>query len=102
MNNRFRQVTDYFSAIEGVEPGRMFGSDGLKINRKVFSMQVNDKLVVKLPSARIEKLLAENGVRQFDPGHGRLMKEWLEIEPTAKLDWLALAKESFHYVSNLK
>lgn len=34
----------------------------------------------------------------FDPGNGRKMKEWIEVDPAASLNWADLARESFRYV----
>ena len=34
----------------------------------------------------------------FDPGHGRLMKEWIAV-PEGAAPWLALAKEACAFVS---
>jgi TfoX/Sxy family transcriptional regulator of competence genes len=37
----------------------MFGSPGLKVSGKVFSMLVKGRLVVKLPRQRVEAIIAE-------------------------------------------
>ncbi len=38
---------------------------------------------------------------RFDPGHGRLMKEWIAIEsPTA--NWMELAEEAYEFVKAIK
>jgi hypothetical protein len=37
------------------------------------------RLVVKLPRQRIDALVATGAGERFDPGHGRLMKEWLPL-----------------------
>jgi len=52
---------------------------------------------VKLPRARVDTLVAAKQGERFDPGHGRLMKEWVVVEPGAG-DWLALAKEARAFV----
>jgi TfoX/Sxy family transcriptional regulator of competence genes len=46
----------------GVTPARMFGSDGLKVDGKVFALSVRGGLVVKLARARVEGLVA-SGLR---------------------------------------
>lgn len=52
-----------------------------------------EKFVVKLSKARVSELV-ESGVGQFfDPGKGRLMKEWLEVNAPSRR-WLALAREA--------
>lgn len=60
----------------------MFGSSGLKINGKVFAMLVKGDLVVKLPRESVDELIAGGSGVAFDPGHGRVMKEWVRVEPT--------------------
>lgn len=98
MNNTYAQVAKHFAGMQGVETGRMFGAVGLKVAGKVFAMEVKGCLVVKLPAARAVALIAEKQAVAFDPGHGRLMKEWVAIAPSSKRDWLDLAKESYAYI----
>lgn len=98
MKNSYATVAEHYAHATGVETGRMFGADGLKISGKVFAMEVKGQLVVKLPAQRATNLVAARGARLFDPGHGRLMKEWIEVDTNSKLDWLALAQESFTFV----
>lgn len=76
----------------------MFGSMGLKVGGKVFAMLVKGRLVVKLPKERVEALVASGGGEYFDPGHGRIMKEWVAVEP-GNGDWQSLAREAKHFVA---
>lgn len=78
----------------------MFGSPGLKVRGKVFAMLVKGKLVVKLSRARVDGLVASGTGEYFDPGHGRLMKEWVAIGLAAKKEWTALAREARDFVSS--
>jgi TfoX/Sxy family transcriptional regulator of competence genes len=98
MKNTYAQIVSHYEKKSGVETGKMFGAEGLKISGKVFAMEVKGNLVVKLPASRANECVAAGQARLFDPGHGRLMKEWLEIDTDSKLDWLTLAEESFAYV----
>jgi hypothetical protein len=41
---------------------------------------------------------AGNG-HHFDPGHGRLMKEWVAVAP-GKAPWLDLAREAHRYIES--
>jgi TfoX/Sxy family transcriptional regulator of competence genes len=66
-----------------VEPTRLFGSAGLKTHGKTFAMLVRGRLVVKLPGDRVEELLAAGAGARFDPGHGRLMREWVSLAEAA-------------------
>jgi TfoX/Sxy family transcriptional regulator of competence genes len=87
---------------QGVEHGRMFGSDGLKISGKVFAMLVHGVLVVKLPVDRVQALIKEKQATLFDPGHGKPMKEWVSIATGTAQAWQALAEESLRYVASLE
>lgn len=82
----------------GVASGKMFGSLALKVNGKVFAMLVKRELVVKLPRPRVEELVASGAGKAFDPGHGKVMKEWVCV-PVDSAPWLALAREAFRFVA---
>ena len=91
------RVVDTF---EKAEPGpRKFGSNGLKANGKLFALFTQGTLVVKLPKDRAAALVASGVGKPFDPGHGRLMKEWLTVM-SAKASWTSLAKEAHQFVSS--
>ena len=80
-------------------PQRAFGSTSLKTDGKIFAMLVKDRLVVKLPAARVEELVEEDVGEAFDPGHGRLQKEWLSVLGADPDLWRALATESEAFVA---
>jgi len=81
--------------------GRKFGSNGLRVNGKLFAMLVRGSLVVKLPKARVDALVGEGRGTPFDPGHGRRMKEWVTVAPGAA-DWVDLAREAWRFVRAAK
>jgi hypothetical protein len=88
-----------YGADESKGARRSFGSTSLKANGKIFAMLVRDRLVVKLPARRVDELIEEGRGDRFDPGHGRLQKEWLSVRSESPDDWLAMATESEAYVS---
>jgi hypothetical protein len=92
-----RPGTTHGSADGG--PQRAFGATSLKTNGKIFAMLVNGRLVVKLDRRRVDALVASGAGRNFDPGHGRPQKEWLDIETDSDQTWLDLATESEAFVS---
>ena len=105
-DERFATVVEALLGAPGVTPpsgvsGPMnaFGATALKVNGKIFAMLVKGKLVVKLPRQRVDALITAGAGERFDPGHGRLMKEWLAVESTAEADWLALADEAMAFVA---
>jgi hypothetical protein len=82
--------------------GKGFGSGALKVNGKIFAMMSSmGKFVVKLPKRRVEELVAAGHGERFDPGHGRLMKEWAVVALGPE-HWAGLAKEARHFVSGAK
>ncbi len=83
-------------------PGKKgFGSAALQVSGKIFAM-INSKgrFVVKLPRQRVDELIASGEGERFDPGHGRLMKEWLTLESTTQEQWLSLAREAMDFVAS--
>lgn len=93
----FAPVVNAFARDRNVTQGKMMSSYGLKVHGKIFAMFGRGKFVVKLPKKRVDELVsAGNGVH-FDPGHGRLMKEWIAME-TGKGDWVGLAREAYSFV----
>lgn len=102
-----KEAGDLFDAVigacagdRGVTQSRMFGSAGLKVKNKVFAMLVKGKLVVKLPRERVEALVSAKRGVHFDPGHGRVMKEWVAVGPVAKKEWIGLAAEAKDFVAS--
>ncbi len=87
---------------DGKKSNQGFGSSALRVNNKIFAMlSSRGSFVVKLPRARVDELIASGHGERFDPGHGRLMKEWVVVEPTAEEDWLTLAREAMEFVGNV-
>lgn len=78
---------------------RAFGSTSLKTAGKIFAMLVKERLVVKLPAARVEELVDGGVGERFDPGHGRIQKEWLAVYGMDPDQWRALAAESEAFVA---
>ena len=100
----YEKVRKAFLGKRGVSiEGKGFGSGALRVGGSIFAMlSSKNEFVVKLPRRRVDEL-AESGVgHQFDPGHGRLMKEWLAVSRNASADWVALASEAKEYVGSKK
>ena len=80
-------------------PQRAFGSTSLKTHGKIFAMLVKDRLVLKMDQRRVDALVSAGEGERFDPGHGRLMKEWIAVDSASDETWLALATESEAFVA---
>lgn len=74
-------------------------SYGLKVKGKIFAMLVRGQMVVKLPRHRVDEMVEGGKGERFDPGHGRLMKEWVVIL-TDKKSWVDIAKEAYRFVKS--
>ena len=83
-------------------PKRAFGATSLKTGGKIFAMLVHGRLVVKLPAKRVEALVDGRAGRRFDPGHGRIQREWLDVASDDFETWVALATESEAFVARRK
>jgi TfoX/Sxy family transcriptional regulator of competence genes len=98
----FAPIVAAFARDPRVSRKRMFSSDAvLNYDGKIFAMLVKGRLVVKLPKARVDELVDRGQGKHFDPGHGRLMKEWLSVE-TAALPWVDLAREALAFAKGGK
>ena len=93
----FRPVVAAFARHRDVTSGKLMSSYGLKVNGKIFAMFGRKQFVAKLPKSRVDELVATGAGKHFDPGHGRLMKEWL-VAGAGAPDWLELAKEAYEFV----
>lgn len=88
-----------FRAQHAAAGPRRFGSTGLRVNGKIFAMMARGALVVKLPRSRVDALVAAGDGERFDPGHGRIMKEWFVVT-NQSVRWRNLATEAFEFVAN--
>lgn len=95
----FAPVAKAFAKDRNVTAGMMMASYGLKVKGKIFAMLVHGQLVVKLPRHRVDEMVEGDKGKRFDPGHGRLMKEWVVVL-TDKKSWVDIAKEAYRYVKN--
>ena len=82
-----------------LERTRMFSSEGLKTAGKFFAMVSRGELVVKLPRERVDELVAAGAGHRFDPGHGRLMKEWVALRPADEEACTAYVTEARRFVA---
>ncbi len=94
-------LLDEMERASKAQPGRRFGSNGLKVKGKLFALFTRGNLVVKLPAGRVTALVASGTGQRFDPGHGRLMKEWLTVT-SLQAPWTDLVKEAHAFVEKAK
>ena len=82
------------------ESRRGFGSGALKVNGKIFAMMTSRaEFVVKIPKGRVDELVDQGVGDRFEPGPGRVMKEWLALDRHPER-WTELAKEAYQFVKH--
>lgn len=97
---RYEDLIDELLGTDGVTPppgGSGFGRGSLRYRRKIFAMLVRGRLVVKLPAARVDELLAAGQGDRFDANKGTPMKEWFSVDPESQQEWLTLAREALDF-----
>ena len=98
--DRYEDLVDELVGADGVTPprgGSGFGRSALRFQNKIFAMFVRGRLVVKLPSERVEELIAAGEGVHFDANKGTPMREWLSLDPGSARPWLALATEALDF-----
>ncbi|MDB5444332.1 MAG: TfoX/Sxy family protein [Phenylobacterium sp.] len=71
---------------------RGFSRGGLMRGGKLIATLRGERLLLKLPAARVQALIATGVGAAFDANKGRPMKEWVTVGPEA--DWPGLAREA--------
>ena len=98
LDPRFAAIVAAFRRDADVSSGKMMAAVGLKVHGKIFAMFPRGVFVAKLPKARVDELVRLGHGELFDPGHGRLMKEWIAMRGHEDT-WLALAREARRFVA---
>ena len=96
---RFEQLAARFVGDPDVSTGTGFGSaPGLRVGGKIFAMLVQHRLVVRVPRTPVNQLVTSGDGERFDPGHGRIMKEWVAVPAESSVDWTELSMDAVAYV----
>jgi TfoX/Sxy family transcriptional regulator of competence genes len=96
----FDEISRTFLRSPNVTTAKMFGGSALKVKNKVFACFYKGKLVLKLPSERVDELVSAGGAVHFDSGTGRPAKEWVAIDPSRGKEWRVLAKDAQKFVAS--
>jgi hypothetical protein len=95
-------VTDMEASGEA-KASKMFGMPCLMNEKgKAFAGFFNGFVTFKLPEDTVKGWLKNKGAKNFDPGSGRPMKEWLQLPADYAEYWPEIAKEALEYVNSLK
>lgn len=81
---------------------KKFGSNGLRINGRVFAMLSAEKrLILKLPRERVDALVDAGDGERFDPRrNGRIRREWIVMKSSSNTNWLQLVREALDFVDD--
>ena len=99
-------AADEWSAIErdwltrpGIGTKRMLQSAGLTGRTdKVFASLIDDRLLLKLPAARVDELITAGVGERFTSGQ-RPMREWVTVGVTDAGTWADLVAEAHGFVN---
>jgi len=96
----FESVVREYIDMADVTAGTGFGKGaGLRRGGHIFAMLVRGSLVVKLPRVVVADLVASGRGVPFDPGQGRLMREWVEVPDKRVEEWPAFVRQAFDYAA---
>jgi hypothetical protein len=98
----FQPVVDAFAGEKDVSRARRFSTSSvLSVKGKIFAMMVKGRFVAKLPRDRVDDIVAGGFGVPFEPGPGRVMKEWVSVDAKGP-PWIALAREAHRFVKTGK
>ena len=75
--------------------------ESLKTRKKMFAMFNKGKYIVKLPKERVTELISSGEGKPYDPGNGRIMKEWVIIPEEHSDKWIEYASEAKQFAKTL-
>lgn len=96
----FQAITKTLLKDRNVSIAKMFGAPGLRVGGKVFATLYKGKLVLKLSSDRVGELMKSGQGALFDPGHGRVSKEWVALGPRSRDKWATYVREAKEFVAS--
>ncbi len=97
----FDPIAATFLTREGVDIGRMFASEGLRVRGKIFAFVALDGgIMIKIPAPRTEGLVAA-GEAERVVMRGSPMREWVIVPATHAEQWGALIEEAYAFVDSI-
>lgn len=98
---RLSAVAQTFTGLPGVvapaSGPRHFGTATLRVDGRIAAMTPHDRLVVKLPAARVAELVASGEGEPFPSGRPP-MREWVTVTSDDPDVWHAHIAEALRYV----
>jgi hypothetical protein len=75
--------------------------ESIKTKKKMFAMFNKGRYIVKLPKERVTELINTEKGLPYDPGNGKIMKEWVIIPDEKSEEWADLAAEAKKFAESL-
>jgi hypothetical protein len=75
--------------------------ESLKTSKKMFALFSKGNYVVKLPKDRVQELIESGIGLPYDPGNGKIMKEWVIIPEEYSDKWIEYALEAKAFAKTL-
>ena len=97
---KFWDLTEPLLAEAGIERSTMMGLPCLRVHGAFFAScdRRTGDLLVKLPEARVDALVAAGRANSFAPA-GRRFREWAAIPPDRSRTWRRLLAEALAFVN---
>ncbi len=99
MNDPYAELKEHFDHVDGVIVNAGRGAQGMKLGKSMFAMFYKGDLLLTLPPARVEALIAESQGLAFDPGTGKAMKNRVLIPASRKDSWIQRCEEAVEALS---
>ncbi len=91
------KIKEYFLKIDDVQKQ----GEALKIKKKMFVFLNKGNMTVKLPKERVTELLSSGEGLPYDPGNGKIMKEWVIIPLKDSDKWINFVEEGMRFALTL-
>jgi hypothetical protein len=92
------EVKDHFLKMSDIQKQ----GESLKTKKKMFVMfNKQGNYVVKLPKERVTELINSGVGNPYDPGNGKIMKEWVIIPAKYTDKWIEFAEEGKNFAKTL-
>jgi len=94
MSDPYAKLKEHFAGVDGVIVNAGRGAQGMKVGKKMFAMFFKGDLLLTMPPARVEALIAAGRGLPHDPGTGKAMKNRILVPASKKRSWIKLCEEA--------
>ncbi len=94
MSDLYASVKAHFEKVAGVTVNSGRGAQGLKVGKKMFAMFSKGGLLLKMPPQQVESLISAGQGLPYDPGTGKVMKNYVLIPIAKQRSWIKLCQQA--------